>query len=106
MRVLYYLLPSGTNPVRRYIDTLPIDDAAEIDAVLAYIQHHGLDTFVDHRQVKGKLWELRPNQHRVFYVLRTGPEMVLLHAYKKQGNKAPKKEIQLALKRLREVTDD
>jgi phage-related protein len=32
--------------------------------------------------------------------------MVLLHAYKKEGQKAPKREIKLALRRLREVTDD
>lgn len=106
MKVYYYLLPAGTNPVRRYIDSLPFDEAAEVDAVLAYIQRSGLDAFIDHRQIRGKLWELRPNQHRVFYVLRSGPEMVLLHAYKKEGQKAPKKEVKLALKRLREVADD
>ena len=32
--------------------------------------------------------------------------MVLLHAYKKEGQKAPKKEIKLALQRLKDVTGD
>jgi phage-related protein len=106
VQVAYYLTPSGANPVRRYLDSLPDAEAGQIDAVLDYIRRYGLDAFVDHRQVKGKLWELRPNQQRVFYVVRKGPEMVLLHAYKKQGRKAPKADVRLALKRLREVTDD
>ncbi len=51
----------------------------------------------------GKLWELKVSRHRIFYVLVMGPEMVLLHAYKKQGRKAPRGEIDLAKTRLKEV---
>jgi phage-related protein len=40
---------------------------------------------------------------RVFYVVVTGPEVVLLHAYKKQGQKAPRKEIETAERRMEEV---
>lgn len=33
----------------------------------------------------------------------TGPMMVLLHAYKKKGQKAPVKEIETAIRRMKEV---
>ena len=42
-------------------------------------------------------------RHRVFYVVIVGPTMVLLHAYKKQGQKAPRGEIQVAQARMKEV---
>ena len=42
---------------------------------------------------------------RVFYVMIDGPEMVLLHAYKKQSQKAPQSEIDTAEKRMKEVLE-
>lgn len=55
------------------------------------------------RQLKGKLWEVKVSMSRIFYVMVTGPEVVLLHAYKKQGQKAPLKEIETAERRIEEV---
>lgn len=39
----------------------------------------------------------------MFYVCIKADNMVLLHAYKKQSQKAPKKEIEIAEKRMLEV---
>ena len=39
------------------------------------------------RQIRGKLWEIKASQQRVFYVVVMGGEMVLLHAAKKEGQK-------------------
>ncbi|MGQ0505990.1 MAG: type II toxin-antitoxin system RelE/ParE family toxin [Myxococcaceae bacterium] len=47
--------------------------------------------------------ELKISQHRIFYVVIAGPEMVLLHAYKKQGQRAPPREIEVAKSRMKEV---
>jgi phage-related protein len=41
----------------------------------------------------------------VFYVLVTGPELVLLHAYRKQSQKAPRGEIEIAMRRMKEVLE-
>jgi phage-related protein len=41
--------------------------------------------------------------HRVFYVAIEQEEMVLLHAYKKQGQKLPVKEREIARKRMKEL---
>ena len=58
------------------------------------------------RQIQGKLWELKFSMDRVFYCVITGPDLVLLHAYKKQGQRAPPDEIKLAKKRMKEVFPD
>ncbi len=54
-------------------------------------------------QIEGKLWEIRVSAHRVFYVLIDREEMVLLHAYKKQGQKLPLKEREVAMRRMKEL---
>ena len=56
------------------------------------------------RQIKGKLWEIKASQQRVFYVVVMGGEMVLLHAAKKEGQKADRGDVETAELRCREVT--
>ncbi|MBI4212406.1 MAG: type II toxin-antitoxin system RelE/ParE family toxin [Deltaproteobacteria bacterium] len=41
--------------------------------------------------------------HRVFYVTIKQEEIVLLHAYKKQGQKLPLREREVALRRMKEI---
>ncbi len=103
MRLRFYLTAGGAAPVRRYLDSLSGEDAEEVLARLQYIEAHGIDGVIPCRPIQGKLWELKISQQRVFYVVITGPEMVLLHAYKKQSQKAPRAEIDLALRRMKEV---
>ncbi len=40
---------------------------------------------------------------QVFYVLLRQEEMVLLHAYRKQSQKAPARHLEMARQRMREV---
>lgn len=102
--VRFYTTAGGASPVEKYLDKLDRREAERVVAALRDIQAHGLDaSTVSFRQIEGKLWEIRPSQQRVFYVLVEGPTMVLLHAYKKQGQKAPTNEIEVARKRMREV---
>ena len=58
---------------------------------------------VTFRQIEGKLWEVRIGPHRVFYVLLPQEEMVLLHAYRKQTQKAPARQLEIARRRMQEV---
>ncbi|HFD2311459.1 TPA: type II toxin-antitoxin system RelE/ParE family toxin, partial [Legionella pneumophila] len=44
--------------------------------------------------------------YRFFYVCIQKEIIVLLHAYKKQSQKAPKQEIELAEKRMMEVYEN
>jgi phage-related protein len=104
MKIRFYETASGSRPVQKYLDKLTGDEVAKIFAAFLDIEKHGVSqTTVQLRQIDGKLWEIKVSQQRVFYILITGPEMVLLHAYKKQGQKAPLREIETATKRMREV---
>jgi phage-related protein len=55
------------------------------------------------RQLEEKVWEIRVGKHRIAYVVVSGPELILLHAFKKLGRRTPRTDLDLALKRAREV---
>lgn len=98
MKVKFYHKKNGKQPVIEFLDELPIEKL-------------GFDSpRVQFRQIKGSLWEIKIKTHRsgyrLFYVCIQGDNIVLLHAYKKQSQKAPKKEIETAEKRMMEIFDN
>ncbi len=107
--VNYWRKPSGKAPAEDYIDDIENkDERAEILSTLKGVQEYGTDAVgVEFRQIEGKLWELKikthGNQHRIFYVVLRGSEMVLLHAYLKKTQKAPAKEIETAKQRMKQL---
>lgn len=111
MKIKFYRKNSGKQPVITFLDKLPAEESARIVACLQNVEKLGFDSpRVSFRQIRGSLWEIKIKTHRsgyrLFYVCLRGEHMVLLHAYKKQSQKAPKKEIELAEKRLLEVKED
>jgi phage-related protein len=56
------------------------------------------------RQIEGKIWELREesntNIFRIMYFFYTGKKIILLHGFQKKSQKTPKKEIEVARKRM------
>jgi phage-related protein len=61
------------------------------------------DTLIILKPIEGKLWEIKLSAHRIFYVVISGPTMVLLHAFKKEGQRTPVKDRELAKKRMKSV---
>lgn len=110
MLVRFFRTPSLREPVRDYFAELPVSDRASFSDAISAIQEHGFSApGIIFRQVKSKLWEFRVTgtiSSRVFYFTIAGPEMVLLHAYKKQGQKAPPREIAVAERRMMEVLNE
>lgn len=110
-RINYWRNPVGRAPVEKYIDEIGNkEEKAELLSALKGIQEYGTDAVgVDFRQIEGKLWELKirthGKQHRIFYVVLKGNEMILLHAYLKKIPKAPLREIQTAKQRLKQLTE-
>lgn len=87
-----------------YIEKLSKQERARILEALEEVGKYGFDAVkVRFRQIEGKLWELKISAHRVFYVILSMEEMILLHVYKKQGQKLPLKERNIAMKRIKEV---
>jgi len=111
MKVTFYQKQSGKNPVAEFLNDLPSDEIARIAGGLKNIEELGFDSpRVQFRQIKGSLWEIKiktsRSGYRFFYVCIQKEIIVLLHAYKKQSQKAPKQEIELAEKRMMEVYDN
>ena len=110
VRITYYTTPSGRRPVEDFIRAQPVRLGAALFEALDQIEEHGLSApGVSLRQIRGKLWEIRISAGgaaRVFYCLLPGggeETLVLLHAYLKKTQKAPRQEIETAEGRMREV---
>ncbi len=107
MKILFYN-KNNRQPVVEVIEELESKDRAKILACLKCIEELGFNCpRVEFRQIRGQLWEIKIKTHnvgfRIFYVVIKDMTMILLHAYKKQSQKAPPKEIDLAEKRMLEV---
>jgi phage-related protein len=92
--------------VREFIDSLPVQDRARIFYDLNRLAEYGLQNCgLSLRQIDRKLWEIRIKLsvgYRIFYCV-VSPYIWLLHAYKKQSQKAPDKEIKIAKQRMKEI---
>ena len=104
MRLRYYATSRGVYPVAEYVESLSVREQAVMAALFEEIALRGLQApGVSFRHIEGKLWEIRAGAHRVFYVLLQHDEMVLLHAYRKKTQKAPRRHIEIARRRMKEV---
>ena len=97
----------GDIPVKDWVAGLQPKDRARILACLKNVEELGFNCpRVQFRQIRGCLWEIKIRAGigcRIFFVTVKADVMVLLHSYKKQSQKAPKKEIDVAEKRMMEV---
>ncbi len=111
MQVEFFITENEKNPILEFIDKLQKKDQAKILGCLQSIQELGFNTpRVEFRQIDGKLWEIKIRTsiggYRIFYMTISKDRMILLHAYQKKSQKAPKKEISIATKRLKVVLED
>lgn len=104
MRVTFFKTGSGRSPVLEYILDLAKPERAKLFEALDQVESYGFKAArIQFRQIEGKLWEIKVSAHRVFYVVVDGNEMVLLHACKKQGQRLPIKERNIAIQRMKEL---
>ena len=77
------------------------------DMMLIYGSNLGLPHT---KSLNDGLFELRLKSKegiaRVFYCTKVGKQIVILHSFTKKSQKIPKKEMNIALKRLKEVKDN
>jgi len=105
--IVFYVDHRGKCPPREFIEELPVMEQAKIRNVLRLLQEFGSNLSMPHaKQIKGKLWELRPGGVRLFYFAHIGQQFVILHGYRKQSQKAPDREIEIAMRRMQELMDE
>lgn len=108
MKLTFAAAASGRSYFERFIQDLSTQDRAVILAVFQDIQDYGFDARgCEFRQIEGKLWEIKirapAGGYRFFYATVAAGHIHVLHSYRKQGQKLPAKELEVARKRLREV---
>ncbi len=108
MRVLFHKSRSDRAYIEDFLADLDARDRSTILAVFTDIRESGLDAKgCQFRQIESKLWEIKVRApgggYRFFYIMLGSDEMYVLHAYQKQGQKAPVRELGVARKRMREV---
>lgn len=95
--------------VEEEIAGLPEDIHARYSRIAALIESYGLERvrepYVKHLQ--GKLWEMRMQGKdgiaRAIYVAMTGRRVVVLHAFVKKTEKTPKRHLDIAIIRAKEI---
>jgi len=58
---------------------------------------------LDTRQLVGKLWEIKFSKNRIMYIIADSDNIHMLHACKKQKDKAEQFEVDTAKRRAREL---
>ena len=106
--IKFFLDHRGKNPVGDFLDE---NKNIKIKAMMIFhnITEFGLISVIPHiKKLSGlPLWEIRilgKDKARILYVSEIKDEIILLHAFKKKTQKTPMKEINIAIKRLKQLS--
>lgn len=105
--VIYYISPSGENPISDFLDKLTLSQQAKLLRIIKYAEIYGLQSILPHiKKLSGTpLWEIRilgKDNIRAFYAVVYNNSIIILHGFIKKTQKTPLREINLALLRLKE----
>ncbi len=101
--IIFFESPRGEKFVKEFIKSQNTSTISKIAHKIDLLETHGIYLGIPHsKKLTSELYELRVrgNQEiRIVYAF-VGATIYLLHAFKKQSQKTPVKEIETALKRF------
>lgn len=105
--VEYYEENDRSRPVEQFIDSLSIKEQARVFQRIMLLKEHGPNLgFPFSSQIEGRLRELRLQfgkaDYRILYYGDVKREFVLLHAFRKHSPQTPRREVEVALKRMKQ----
>lgn len=104
----FYINESGNNPVRDWILAFSDEDKKAVGVAIQKVEFGWPIGMPYSRKLGTDLWEVRVNisAGRIARVLFTlvGDEMVLIHGFIKKTQQTPKQDLDLARKRIKELT--
>jgi phage-related protein len=92
------------------LEALPDDQQVQFTRIRMLIEQHGIThlRFPHVRHIRDALWEIRlkgkAGISRALYVVRVGQRVVVVRVFVKKTEKTPNREIELALKRAKDIT--
>jgi phage-related protein len=94
--------------VQSWISKLPINIRAAYAKLTELLTEFGMDLRLPYSRAMGDgLFELRPRGKegiaRVFYCTLVGRRIVVLHGFIKKTQETPRKELEIAIRRMKEV---
>ena len=105
-QVIYYVDAQGQNPVLKDMGSLSLAEQQKILAYISLLEEKGEELrrpIADY--VGDKLYELRPQKHRVLYFFMLKNSAVIVHVFRKKTAKLPEREKDIALKRMHDFLD-
>jgi phage-related protein len=102
---LYYKTKSGHSPVQAFIDGLSFKTQRKFFAKIGWLEEHGPRLVEPHaKKLEQDLYELRfegeDGTIRVIYFFYIGKKIILVNGFKKKTQKTPRREIELAKRRM------
>ena len=102
--ICFFVDERGAKPVMEFIDKLPVKDQAKIITYLGELRSEGHKMRRPMADYLGEgIYEVRPKDNRIFYFFYLRENVVLLHAIRKKTDKIPKDDLDLCLKRKKQV---
>ena len=107
-KVFVYKDRNGKSQIKEYMNELTSKDdkdsrikANKIRDYIAYLKKHGQQAKEPYaKHLDGDIWELRPIRDRILYAGWDGNSFILLHLFKKDTQKTPRREIEQAKRNL------
>lgn len=109
-KVRFYKRKNGKSPIDEFIISAYKSLKTKIARQVEYLEEFGL-TFANPslKKLTGTpFWEVRilgKDSARIICVAVVNKEIIVVHIFKKKGNKIPLKDIKIALKRYKEELD-
>jgi phage-related protein len=106
LHVVFYRTESGNEPVREWMKELSKDEKKRIGEDIKTVQYGWPVGMPVARHLFKGLWEVRTDlDHRIARVLFTlyEDQIVLLHGFIKKTQATPKNDLDLAIKRMKEI---
>ena len=109
-KVSFYAPLGKTSPIKKFLDSCQPSLRTKIIRQLKYLEEYGLNPAIPNikKITNTSLWELRVlgrDNIRIICVSQPERDVKVLHIFRKKKQKTPTNELNVALKRNREVFD-
>ena len=102
--ICFFIDERGECPVEEFILKLSVQERAKITAYLVELKNQGHNLRRPMADYLGEgIYELRPRDNRIFYFFFFRETAVLLHAIRKKTDRIPVGDLNLCLKRKKQV---
>jgi len=107
----FYRTSNGNCPVKKYLSDLNAKQRSNIFEAMDLLENFGIELREPYvKYLDEKIYELRVRDqdgiYRILYFAAKGRRFIMLHGFTKKTQKTPRKEIEIALKRKKEFSNE